>query len=80
MTKKQKKMLYRILIAAALFLAAKFIPMPMLVSTVLYFAAYVTVGYDILHKAWKSICNHQVFDEYFLWAVATVGAISLAVS
>ena len=79
MTKKQKKMLYRILIAAALFLAAKFIPMPMLVSTVLYFAAYVTVGYDILHKAWKGICNRRVFDENFLMAVATVGAIALAV-
>ena len=79
MTKKQKKMLYRILIAAALFLAAKFIPMPMLVSTVLYFAAYVTVGYDILRKAWKGICNHQVFDENFLMAVATIGAIALAV-
>ena len=50
MTKKQKKMLYRILIAAVLFLAAKFIPMPTLVSTVLYFAAYVTIGYDILRK------------------------------
>ena len=46
-------MLYRILIAAVLFLAAKFIPMPMLVSTALYFAAYVTIGYDILRKAWK---------------------------
>ena len=79
MTKKQKKMLYRILIAAVLFLAAKFIPMPMLVSTVLYFAAYVTVGYDILRKAWKGICNHQVFDENFLMAVATIGAIALAV-
>ena len=79
MTKKQKKMLYRILIAAMLFLAAKFIPMPMLVSTALYFAAYVTVGYDILRKAWKGICNHQVFDENFLMAVATIGAIALAV-
>ena len=79
MTKKQKKMLYRILIAAVLFLAAKFISMPMLVSTVLYFAAYVTVGYDILRKAWKGICNHQVFDENFLMAVATIGAIALAV-
>ena len=58
MTKKQKKMLYRILIAAVLFLAAKFIPMPMLVSTALYFAAYVTIGYDILRKAFKGICNH----------------------
>ena len=79
MTKKQKKTLYRILIAAVLFLAAKFIPMPMLVSTVLYFAAYVTIGYDILRKAWKGICNHQVFDENFLMAVATIGAIALAV-
>ena len=75
MTKKQKKTLYRILIAAVLFLAAKFIPMPMLVSTVLYFAAYVTIGCDILRKAWKGICNHQVFDENFLMAVATIGAI-----
>ena len=79
MTKKQKKMLCRILIAAVLFLAAKFIPMPMLVSTVLYFAAYVTIGYDILRKAWKGICNHQVFDENFLMAVATIGAIALAI-
>ena len=79
MTKKQKKTLYRILIAAVLFLAAKFIPMPMLVSTVLYFAAYVTIGYDILRKAWKGICNRRVFDENFLMAVATVGAIALAV-
>ena len=79
MTKKQKKMLYRILIAAVLFLAAKFIPMPMLVSTALYFAAYVTIGYDILRKAWKGICNHQVFDENFLMAVATIGAFALAI-
>ena len=79
MTKKQKKMLYRILITAVLFLAAKFIPMPMLVSTALYFAAYVTIGYDILRKAWKGICNHQVFDENFLMAVATIGAIALAI-
>ena len=79
MTKKQKKMLCRILIAAVLFLAAKFIPMPMLVSTALYFAAYVTIGYDILRKAWKGICNHQVFDENFLMAVATIGAIALAI-
>ena len=79
MTKKQKKMLYRILIAAALFLAAKFVPLPPLLSTLLYFIAYFTVGYDILHKAWKGICNRRVFDENFLMAVATVGAIALAV-
>ena len=79
MTKKQKKMLCRILIAAALFLIAKLVPLPMPVSTVLYLAAYVTIGYDILRKAWKGIRNHQVFDENFLMAVATIGAIALAV-
>ena len=78
MTKKQKKMLYRILAAVVLFLAAKLIPLPMLVSAALYFAAYLTVGCDILRKAWKGICNRQVFDENFLMAVATVGAIALA--
>mgnify|MGYP000939084665 CR=1 FL=1 len=78
MTKKQKKMLYRILAAAVLFLAARLIPLPMLVSAALYFAAYLTVGCDILRKAWKGICNRQVFDENFLMAVATVGAIALA--
>ena len=79
MTKKQKKMLRRILAAAVLFLAAKLIPMPLAVSTMLYAAAYLTVGYDILRKAWKGVCNHQVFDENFLMAVATIGAIALAV-
>ena len=79
MTKKQKKMLYRILIAAALFLAAKFVLLPPLLSTLLYFIAYFTVGYDILRKAWKGICNRRVFDENFLMAVATGGAIALAV-
>ena len=79
MTKKQKKMLCRILIAAALFLIAKLAPLPMPVSTVLYLAAYVTIGYDILRKAWKGIRNHQVFDENFLMAIATIGAIALAI-
>ena len=79
MTKKQKKMLLRILIAAALFLIAKFIPLPAFVSTALYAAAYLTIGYDILRKAFKGICNRQVFDENFLMAVATIGAIALAI-
>ena len=79
MTKKQKKMLCRILIAAALFLIAKLAPLPMLVSTLLYAVSYVTIGYDILRKAWKGIRNHQVFDENFLMAVATIGAIALAI-
>ena len=79
MTKKQQKMLLRILIAAALFLIAKFIPLPAFVSTALYAAAYLTIGYDILRKAFKGICNRQVFDENFLMAVATIGAIALAI-
>ena len=80
MTKKQKKMLYRILIAAVLFLAAKVHSACRCSSPPsLYFAAYLTIGYDILRKAWKGICNHQVFDENFLMAVATIGAIALAI-
>ena len=78
MTKKQKKMLCRILAAAALFLAARFLPLPVFVSAALYAAAYLTVGHDILRKAFKGIRNGQVFDENFLMAVATVGAIALA--
>ena len=78
MTKKQKKMLYRISSAAALFLAARLLPLPAIVSAVLYLAAYLTVGYDILRKAWRGIRNRQVFDENFLMAVATIGAIALA--
>ena len=78
MTKKQKKMLYRILSAAALFLAARLLPLPAIVSAVLYLAAYLTVGYDILRKAWRGIRNRQIFDENFLMAVATIGAIALA--
>ena len=78
MTKKQKKMLCRILAAAALFLAARFLPLPVFVSAALYAAAYLTVGHDILRKAFKGIRSGQVFDENFLMAVATVGAIALA--
>ena len=78
MTKKQKKMLCRILVAAALFLAARFLPLPVFVSAALYAAAYLTVGHDILRKAFKGIRSGQVFDENFLMAVATVGAIALA--
>ncbi len=78
MTKKQKKMLARILTAAALFLAAELIGLRA-ASTALFFAAYFTVGYDILLKAWHGIRNGRVFDENFLMAVATVGAIALAI-
>ena len=78
MNRKQKKMLRRIVIAAVLLIAARFAPLPMLPATILYLASYLVIGYDILHKAGKGILNRQMFDENFLMAVATVGAIALA--
>ena len=77
MNKKQKKMLTRIVIAAAMLIALHFLPVTGLVRLALYLAAYLVIGYDILRKAWKGILNGQVFDENFLMAVATVGAIAL---
>ena len=79
MTKKQKIMLSRIIITAVVILAVKLLPLPRLVSTILYLAAYLLIGYDILRKAGKGILNGRVFDENFLMAVATIGAIALAV-
>ena len=78
MTKKQKKMLARILVAAVLMIGLHFVPVSGAARFLLYMIPYLTVGYDILLKAWKGICNRQVFDECFLMAVATVGAIALA--
>ena len=78
MTKKQKKMLARILVAAVLMIGLHFMPVSGAVRFLLYMIPYLTVGYDILLKAWKGIRNRQVFDECFLMAVATVGAIALA--
>lgn len=77
MTGKQKKLLARILAAAALFLTAE-LTGPRDVSAILFFAAYLTVGWDILRKAWHGICSRRMFDENFLMALATVGAIALA--
>lgn len=79
MNKKQKTMLLRILAAAALMLALAFVPVSGLPRFLLYLVPYLTVGYDILLKAGKGIWNRQVFDECFLMAVATVGAMALAV-
>ena len=79
MTKKQTIMLVRILIAAAMMIALNFLALPMGLSTALYMAAYLIIGYDILRKAVKGILNGQVFDENFLMAVATIGAIALAI-
>lgn len=79
MTKKQTIMLVRILISAAMMIALNFLVLPMGLSTALYMAAYLIIGYDILRKAVKGILNGQVFDENFLMAVATIGAIALAI-
>ncbi|MEI3405912.1 MAG: heavy metal translocating P-type ATPase [Christensenellales bacterium] len=79
MNKKQKKMLTRIVIAAAMLVALHFLPVTGLVRLALYLAAYLVIGYDILRKAWKGILNGRVFDENFLMAIATVGAFALAI-
>lgn len=79
MNKKQKKMLARILIAAAMLIALKLIPVTGILQLALYLVVYGIIGYDILKKAWKGILNRQVFDENFLMAVATIGAFALAI-
>ena len=79
MNKKQKKMLTRILIAAAMLIALKLIPVTGILRLGLYLVVYGIIGYDILKKAWKGILNRQVFDENFLMAVATIGAFALAI-
>lgn len=78
MNKKQKKMLIRILISAALLIALSFAPVTGIARFVLYLVPYLIIGYDILLKAFKGIKNRQMFDENFLMAVATVGAIAIA--
>ncbi len=78
MKKKQKKMLTRIIISAVMLVALNFIPVTGWLRMLLYMIAYLIIGYDILLKAGKGILNGQVFDENFLMAIATVGAIALA--
>ena len=77
MNKKQKKMLSRIVISVILIIILNFLPVKGYLKFVLYMIPYFVIGYDILLKAWKGILNRQVFDENFLMAVATVGAILL---
>lgn len=79
MTKKQKKVLYRIIIAAVLMIALYFVPVEGYLRFVLYLIPYVIIGYDILRKAALGIAHGEVFDENFLMAVATVGAMLLGV-
>ena len=78
MTKKQKKNLIRILIATALTIGLHFLPVTGILQFVLYMIVYVIIGYDILIKAFKGIKNKQPMDECLLMAIATVGAIALA--
>ncbi len=79
MNKKQKKMLIRIIITVIMLVALNFIPVTGVLQLVLYFAAYIIIGYDILKKAGRGIWNRQVFDENFLMAIATIGAFALAI-
>lgn len=78
MTTKQKKMLIRILLAAALLIALAMTPVTGPLRLILYLVPYLLVGYDILLKAAKGIRNGRIFDENFLMAVATLGAIAIA--
>ena len=80
MTKKQKKMLLRILLAAAMLVVLTFIPSTGILRFGLYMVPYLIIGHDILRKAFLGIKNRRVFDENFLMAVATIGAIILAVT
>ena len=77
MTKKQKKMLLRIIVAASLLVLFSLLPLEGALRFALFMVPYFVVGYDILRKAAKGVWNRQVFDEDFLMAVATVGAIAL---
>ena len=79
MNKKQKKMLTRIIIASVMVILLNIVPVRGLLQLLLYLAAYLVIGYDILRKAGKGIINRRVFDENFLMAIATVGAFVLAI-
>ena len=77
MTKKQKKMLKRILIASVLMVVLAFLPVTGLLKFALYMVPYLVIGHDILRKAFLGVKNKQMFDESFLMALATVGALAL---
>ncbi len=79
MNKKQKKMLIRILAAAALMVGLSFLPVEGGLRFLLYLIPYFIIGYDILRKAFKGIKNRQPFDESLLMSIATIGAIAIAV-
>ena len=80
MNKKQKKVLYRIIAAALMMIVLLLLPLEekSILRFILFLLPYFTIGYDILRKAFKGIMNKQVFDENFLMAIATGGAIAVA--
>ena len=80
MNRKQKKMLWRILVSAVLMIVLNFLPVTGWLRFGLYLIPYLIAGYDILIKAGKGIASRQVFDENFLMAVATVGAMILGLT
>jgi len=80
MNRKQKKMLRRIGISALLLIAVNLIPLPFAAKCAVYAASYLVIGWDILRKAGLGVIHRQVFDENFLMAVATIGAIALAIA
>ena len=80
MNKKQQRMLFRILLAAALMVGLHFTPLTGWVRFAAYLAPYLIIGYDILRKAAKGVANRQPFDECFLMAVATLGAMAVAIT
>lgn len=77
MNKRQKKLLLRITVSAALLLMLHFLPVKGILRFILYLAPYLIAGYDILFRAFKGVINRQVFDENFLMAIATVGAMAI---
>lgn len=77
MNKKQKKVLIRIIISSILFIFLKLVSLDNLYNSILFIITYLIIGYDILKKAFKGILNRQIFDENFLMAIATIGAIAL---
>ncbi len=79
MTRKQKRMLIRIIAAAVMLVALQFIPVDGWLRAALYLIPYLVIGYDILRKAALGVVNGRLFDENFLMAIATVGAFALAI-
>ena len=79
MNKKQQKMLARIIIATFMLIVLHFIPITGILQLTLYLLTYLIIGYDILKKAGRGVLNKQIFDENFLMAIATLGALALAI-